>query len=134
MTPELYWLSATVVMTGLLWAPYIVNRVMELGPPPSAWFPLPDPPPKAAWAARAVRAHTNAVENLVIFAPLALAVHASGAATKVTASACAIYFFARSAHYLICVFGVPILARTAAFLAGVGAQMTLGAVLLLGQS
>ena len=31
MTPELYWLVLTSAMTGLLWVPYIVNRVIELG-------------------------------------------------------------------------------------------------------
>lgn len=131
MKPELFWLTATTVMTGLLWVPYIVNRVMELGPPSMAWFPQPDPPPRAPWAARAMRAHFNAVENLVIFAPLALAVHASGIGSAVTAAACATYFFARAAHYLVCIFGLPIIPRTIAFLVGVGAQLTLGAVLLL---
>ena len=131
MKPEVFWLTATAVMTGLLWIPYIVNRVMELGPPPMTWFPLPDPPPKAPWAARAMRAHSNAVENLVIFAPLALAVHVIGGGTDVTAAACMAYFFARAAHYLICIFGLPIIPRTVAFLAGVGAQMTLGVTLLL---
>ena len=129
-TPELFWLVATTVMTGLLWIPYIVNRVKELGPPSMNWYPPPDPPHKAAWAARAMRAHENAVENLVIFAPLALAVYATGSGTSVTAAACMIYFFARAAHYLIGIFGLPIPPRTVAFLAGVGSQMTLGATLL----
>ena len=131
MTPELYWLTATVVMTGLLWIPYVVNRFRELGPPTMAWFPPPDPPHKAAWAERTARAHQNAVENLTIFAPLALVVHATGSGTGVTAAACMIYFFARAAHYLIGIFGLPIPLRTVAFLAGVGAQMTLGASLLI---
>ncbi len=34
MTPELYWLVLTTIMTGVFWLPYIVNRVMELGFPP----------------------------------------------------------------------------------------------------
>ena len=78
-----------------------------------------------------MRAHSNAVENLMIFAPLALAVHVIGGGTGVTAAACMTYFFARAAHYLICIFGLPIIPRTVAFLAGVGAQMTLGVTLLL---
>lgn len=87
MTSELYWLTATTVMTGLLWLPYIVNRVIELGPPSLALFPPPDPPPRAPWAARAIRAHMNAVENLVVFAPLALSIHMTGSASRVTAAA-----------------------------------------------
>ena len=130
MTPELYWLVLTTVMTGVLWIPYIVNRVMELGPPPMSWYPLPDPPPKAPWAVRAVKAHMNAVENLMIFAPLALAVHATSSGTRITAAASMIYFFARAAHFTIGVLGVPIPFRTAAFLIGFLAQMALAATLL----
>jgi uncharacterized MAPEG superfamily protein len=130
LTPELYWLTATAVLTGLLWVPYIVNRVMELGPPRMNWFPPPDPPPRAAWAARAVRAHLNAVENLAVFAPLALAAHAAGG-TRASAAACATYFFARVAHYAVCLFGLPIIPRTIAFLVGVAAQTALAASLLM---
>lgn len=130
MTVELYWLVVTTAMTGLLWLPYIGNRVVELGLPPTSWYPPPDPPPKAEWAARAVKAHINAVENLVVFAPLALAVHATGSGTPVTAAASMVYFFARAAHFAIGLFGVPIPWRTAAFLTGFLAQMVLAATLL----
>ncbi len=130
LSPELFWLTAVCVMTGLMWVPYIVNRVQELGPPGWGWAPPPDPPPRAAWAARAVRAHLNAVENLVVFAPLALGVQAAHVGSSTTAAACAAYFAARAAHYLIGVIGMPIVPRTLAFLAGVGAQMTLGWALL----
>jgi hypothetical protein len=30
LQPELYWLAATCLMTGLLWAPYVANRFREL--------------------------------------------------------------------------------------------------------
>jgi len=130
MTTELYWLVLTTAMTGMLWLPYIVNRVMELGPPPASWHPLQDPPPKAPWAARAMRAHMNAVENLAIFAPLVLAVHATNSGTPVTAAASTIYFFTRTAHFAISIFGVPIPFRTMAFLIGFLAQMALAATLL----
>ncbi len=130
MTPELYWLVLTTIMTGVFWLPYIVNRVMELGLPPMSWHPLPDPPPRAPWAARAVKAHMNAVENLVVFAPLALAVHATGSGTSVTAAASMVYFFARAAHFTIGILGVPIPFRTAAFLVGFLAQMALAGTLL----
>ncbi len=130
MTTELYWLVLTTVMTGVFWIPYIVNRVMELGPPPMSWYPPPDPAPRAQWAARAAKAHLNAIENLAVFAPLVLAVYVTNNGSSVTATACAAYFFARAAHYAVGVFGVPIPFRTLAFLVGFLAQMTLGAVLL----
>lgn len=130
-TPELFWLTATVVLTGILWMPYVANRFRELGPPGWSLFPLPDPPPRAPWAIRAVQAHVNAVENLVVFAPLALVVHSLGA-TTVTTQACSVYFFARLAHALVTVGGLPIPLRTAAFLVGFASQMTLGIAILIG--
>jgi uncharacterized MAPEG superfamily protein len=130
LTSELYWLVLTSLMTGLLWVPYIINRGMELGLPPTNWNPPPDPAPKALWAARAVRAHMNAVENFVVFAPLVLIVYVTNSATQLTATACMVYFFARAAHYAISIFGLPIPFRTIAFFVGVFAQMALALTLL----
>ena len=130
ISTELYWLVLTTTMTGMFWLPYIVNRIMELGPPPTSWNPLPDPPPKALWAARAARAHLNAVENLVIFAPLVLAIYITHSNTPITAAASLIYFIARAAHFIISIFGIPLPFRTAAFFIGFLAQMTLAATLL----
>jgi len=31
LPPELFWLVATALMTALIWAPYIVNRIGENG-------------------------------------------------------------------------------------------------------
>ncbi len=31
MTRELFWLSLTVILTGLLWIPYIINRCQVRG-------------------------------------------------------------------------------------------------------
>lgn len=129
MTPELFWLVITVALTAVFWIPYVGNRLVELGPPPMAWFPPRDPPPRAAWAGRAMQAHANAVENLVIFAPLALAVHLTGS-TPATAISCLIYALARAAHYLVTILGLPIPFRTLAFLVGFGCQVTLAAALI----
>jgi uncharacterized MAPEG superfamily protein len=129
-SPELFWLAATRVMTGLLWVPYVANRVKELGLPGWQWFLAADPPPSAPWAARAMRAHFNALENLAIFAPLAIGVHVAGAGNAATAMASQLYFATRAVHYAVCLAGMPIAARTIAFLLGVGAQLTLGATLL----
>jgi uncharacterized MAPEG superfamily protein len=76
-----------------------------------------------------LRAHENAVENLVIFAPLVLTLHAVGISTDTTVAASAVYFAARAAHYLVFTFGIPLL-RVLTFATGVGAQMVLGLVLL----
>lgn len=129
LSPELYWLVATIILTALIWVPYILNRIIEDGLWSALKNPEPDAQPKAAWAYRAECAHRNAVENLVIFAPLALAVHVAGASTAVTASAAMIYFFTRLAHLIIYIFGIPLL-RTLAFAVGFFAQMALALSLL----
>jgi len=69
-------------------------------------------------------AHTNAVENLVIFAPLVLVTQALGIATAVTAFACALYFWSRLAHVVVYTLGIPGL-RTISFVAGFAAQALL---------
>ena len=129
LTTELFWLVAAATMTALMWVPYIINRIGEHGVWPALSNPQPDIRPKAQWAERLMRAHANAVENLVVFAPLVLAVQTTGSATAGTASACMVYFFARLAHVVIYTAAVP-LARTVAFLVGFFAQMVLAATLL----
>jgi uncharacterized MAPEG superfamily protein len=116
-------------MTALFWVPYIINRLWEHGAWPALWNPQPDLRPRAPWAERMMRAHSNAVENLVVFAPLALAVHITGLGSSTTAAACAIYFAARAAHFLLYTLGVPLL-RTVVFAIGSAAQFVLGLTLL----
>ncbi len=131
LTPELFWLTLTVLMTGLMWVPYILNRLREQGVGKALWDPRGNTATRVAWAERMMQAHHNAVENLVIFAPLVLALHGLGVSNTLTATTCAVYFFARATHYLVFSFGVPVL-RIPAFAVGVGAQLTL-ALVLLGQ-
>lgn len=124
MTPELYWLSLTLGMTALLPFPYVLNRVAVRGLGGALANPSPAAPPLAPWAERARAAHANAVENLVLFGPAALAVQALGRSTELTALCAAIYFFARLTHYLVYLLGIPGL-RTLAFFAGWGATAVL---------
>ena len=74
LSTELFWLVLSCMLTGLLWVPYIINRIIEHRPFPALWNPMPDVRPKAQWAERLMRAHENAVENLVVFAPLVLVI------------------------------------------------------------
>jgi hypothetical protein len=57
-----------------------------------------NPKPQSAWAQRMMKAHDNAVENLVVFAALVLAAHALGVSDGATATACVVYFWARIVH------------------------------------
>lgn len=129
LSPELYWLTLTALMTAALWVPYILNRIIEMGLWGTLKNPEADSHAKAPWADRLQAAHVNAVENLVVFAPLAIAVHVTGMGTSLTALAAVTYFFARLAHILIYTLGIPGL-RTAAFLIGFVAQVIMGFTLL----
>lgn len=129
MSPELYWLAAVAVATALMWLPYVLNILMEMGVVAALVGRAGDDPGSAAWAKRSQRAHLNAIENLAIFAPLALAVHVAGVGSETTALAAMAYFWVRVAHYAVYVAGIPII-RTLLFAAGVICQLALGAALL----
>jgi uncharacterized MAPEG superfamily protein len=124
MSKEIFWLVLTVAMTGLFWVPYILDRAIVRGLVGSMANPSPKDKPQSAWAERAIAAHYNAVENLVVFAPLVLVAQALGISTPATALACVLYFWARLAHYVIYTAGLPVL-RTLSFVAGFVAQAIL---------
>src|SRR4051812_19645339 len=105
MSKELYWLVLTAAMTGLLWVPYILDRIMVRGPMGATANPSPADKPQSPWARRMILAHNNAVENLVVFAPLVLTAQALNIHTATTAFACALYFWCRLAHVAVC--GAP---------------------------
>ena len=69
-------------------------------------------------------AHDNAVENLIIFAPLVLILNSMDYSTKWTVLACAVYFWSRVAHVIVYTLGLPLF-RTVAFLVGFAAQAVL---------
>jgi uncharacterized MAPEG superfamily protein len=121
---ELFWLTMTVILTGVLWVPYIVDRAMVRGLWKTLDNPSPKDKPQSPWAQRLYFAHTNAVDNLVIFAPLVLILDSLGRSTQTTAIACAVYFWARLAHAIVYTLGVPVL-RTLAFTVGFLAQAAL---------
>lgn len=128
-SPELFWLVLTCVLTGLMWIPYILQLIVQMGPAGALMDGEGEHPHEARWAIRAKRAHYNTVENLAVFAPLAIAVHVLDASNGLTAGAAMVFFFARLAYYPIYLAGLPIV-RTLAFLTGVGAQLALAARLL----
>jgi len=124
MTRELFWLTLTVIFTGLLWVPYVLNRCLVRGIGGAMANPSRNDKPLAEWANRLLFAHDNAVENLVIFAPLVLILNAIDYSSKWTVLACAVYFWSRLAHLIVYSLGVPVL-RTLTFLIGFFAQAVL---------
>jgi uncharacterized MAPEG superfamily protein len=129
MTRELFWLTLTVILTGLLWVPYILNRIMVRGVGGAMANPSRNDKPMAEWANRLMFAHDNAVENLIIFAPLVLILNAADVSTPTTVLACAVYFWSRIAHLIVYTLGLPIF-RTLAFIVGFIAQAVLAIAIL----
>ncbi|MGD9979512.1 MAG: MAPEG family protein [Hyphomonadaceae bacterium] len=129
MAPELQATTYAAAFTGILWMPIIVNRLAEMGMWKALSNPEPDVRPRANWAHRLGHAHRNAIENLVVFAPLAIIVATTNSGNALTAAAAMVFVFSRVAHALIYTFGVPLL-RTIAFVGGFGAQMVMAARIL----
>ncbi|MBU2533880.1 MAG: MAPEG family protein [Alphaproteobacteria bacterium] len=124
MKTELYWLSLTVLMTALFWLPYILNRIAVRGLIPAITGTKAESfDDQSEWAQRSIRAHTNAVENLVIMAPAVLVAHALNISTPATQLAVIVFFFARLVHFLVYTFGIPVV-RTLSFAVGWLCQMT----------
>lgn len=126
MSPEIYWLTLSVVLTAFMVTPYAVYRTMKLG---GLWQvfvrPLPgDNPFDDDWAHRTYRAHMNAFEAIALFAPLAIAVHVTGTGNDVTAYASATFFWARLVYAPLYYFKVPIL-RTAIWMVALIATLVL---------
>ena len=76
-----------------------------------------------------MQAHENAVENLVIFAPLVILIQMTGMNSKTTATSCRIYFFTRLLHYVVFTLAAPLL-RVITFLIGFAVQIILTLALL----
>ena len=128
MKTELLYLVYVTVFTGLLWVPYILDRIATRGLLDAVGYP-DNPKPQSPWAQRLLKAHLNAVENLVVFAALVLAAVAAGVSNSVIAGACVVYFWARVVHALAYTFAVPWV-RTLAFAVGFFAQAAIAWQLL----
>ena len=99
----LVWLSG---LTIFMWLPYILAHIRNAGIMPALTYradsePLPD------WAARAKRAHYNAIENLVPFAALVMVAQLTNTNNEITGSAALAYFWFRVAHYIVFTVGIP---------------------------
>lgn len=129
LSPELNAVTIITIFTGLMWVPIILNRLREDG----IWNALktgrPDTRAASEWAWRLENAHRNAIENLVVFAPLAITIHAISGSNSLTAFASTVFIFARIAHAIIYTLGIPLL-RTIAFAIGFAVQMVLGLTIL----
>ena len=120
MKTELLYLTYVAALTGLLWIPYILDRIAVRGIVDTVGYPE-NPKPQSPWAQRLMKAHANATENLVVFATLVLAAQVVGVTSTAVATACVVYFWARVIHAVAYTFAMPWV-RTLAFTVGFFAQ------------
>ena len=116
MTTDLEMLAWVAGLTALMWVPYILAHILNVGVLPALTYRADDVP-LPAWAARAKKAHYNAIENLLPFGALVIVAHLSGAANAATAAAAIAYFWARLVHYVLYTANVPF-GRTTMFTIG----------------
>ena len=124
LTKELLWLTLTCILTGLIWIPYVLDRVKVRGLWSALDNPSPGDKPQSPWAQRLYFAHTNAVDNLAVFAPLVIILNLIDYSNRATVYACAIYFWARLAHVIVYGLGLPVF-RTLVWTVGFLCQIVL---------
>jgi len=129
MPTELLYLARVTVLTGLLWVPYILDRMATRGLMEAVGYPE-NPKPQSKWAQRLMKAHANAVENLVVFATLLLIAHVTGLTSPAIGTAAMIYFWARLIHAVGYTLAIPWV-RTLSFTAGFLAQAVIAWQLLV---
>ena len=124
MTSECRYLLFTSILTGCLWIPVIVGRVMSRGFIQAIDYKIAPTSALPHWVNRANRAHINAVESLAPFAAVVLIGQAFSVSSPVCALAAAIFFFARLVHAVLHVSGFSLFrARTLVFSIGWSAFM-----------
>jgi uncharacterized MAPEG superfamily protein len=116
---ELLYLTLTALLTGTLWVPVVIGYVRTRGALRPADYEVAPTSPLPHWVNRANRAHMNAVESFAPFAAVVLTAAALHVSTPVTATAAAVYFWARVAHAVVHISGVGVLrVRTLIFTVG----------------
>lgn len=139
MDTALFYLAASGLFTILLWVPYILARLMAWGLPTflnnyPEGFPARQPE-APLWASRAHRAHLNMVETMPAFIAVLVAALMVGQSSPETLQAAAmwseVFFFARIAHAIVYVVGIPYL-RTPVYLVSWAAVLALGFVAFSG--
>ncbi len=127
--PELIILALICLLTVMMWIPYIIARAARANVAPAAGNGHSPSTRLAPWAQRAQKAHANAVENLVIFAPLVVVAALLNVNNAITLIAAKVYLLARIVHYIAHTAGIPVI-RTLAFQTGFVATVTIAIVIL----
>jgi uncharacterized MAPEG superfamily protein len=129
MKTELLYLTYVTAFTGLLWVPYILNRIFVRGVMETMGYDE-NPEPHAPWAQRLMKAHLNAVENLVVFGILILIANSQNISNDCIAITAIVFFWTRIVHALSYTFAIPGV-RTVAFVIGFVAQATVACQIII---
>ncbi len=117
MTPELIYLVWSAVLTFVLLLIAVSGATLQVGLPTLAGN-REGMPEMTSWAGRAQRAHSNMLENLILFAILVLVAQAAGVRNGMTLLGAQLFFWGRVGHAVLYIAGVP-WARTAAWVVSV---------------
>jgi uncharacterized MAPEG superfamily protein len=123
MTMELQYLVWAAILTMFVRVSWMADKVMVRGLAKVTRYPQ-DSEPLSGWGKRTWIAHEDAVQNLVIFAVLVLALHLAGESNTITRAAAATYFWARLCHFIVYAFAIPRI-KTVAFVVAFAAQLVL---------
>ena len=117
MKPELALLVWAVLLTFVQMLLAVSGATLQVGLPTLA-ANREGLAPCTGWAGRAARAHHNMLENLVLFAALALVAVAAGRTNSTTLLGAQLFFWARLVYALVYLAGIPWL-RTAVWVVSV---------------
>jgi uncharacterized MAPEG superfamily protein len=128
LSVELRYLIYTAILMSLLWIPYMVAHIAQVGPVLALSYP--DRVDMPAWATRLKRAHLNLLENIPLFAIAVMAGEFRDIHSGVTAACAMVFFWARVAHPIALVSNIWG-TRTLAFSIGWAAVLTYLIIVLM---
>ena len=123
MTSEMMYLVWTVALTFILALTAVNGAMLQVGLPKLAGN-REHMPEITGWAGRAIRAHRNMLESLVLFAILVLVAQIANIHTGMTLLGAQLFFWGRVAHAVIYIAGIA-WARTLAWAVSVAGLVLL---------
>ena len=128
MNTEIQFLAATGGLALVLTLFQGTRNVIALGLVTAAGN-QEDIAPWTGWNDRLNRALRNLIEAIVVYAPIAIAVHELGVSNETSALGAEIFFGARVVHAIVYTAGIPWV-RTAAWFVGVAGILMVASPLL----
>jgi uncharacterized MAPEG superfamily protein len=119
MKPELMWLLWAVALTVVQMLVAVSGATLQVGLPMLAGN-REGPPPFAGWVGRAMRAHRNMLENLVLFTALVLTAVVAGKTNEMTLLGAQLFVWARLVYAAVYLAGVPWVRTGAWFVSMIG--------------